>query len=216
MTWCIQSSIRFASAISMVTIGLAAQGCASSKLMVQSQPEGAEVSMRRGDLAPVRIGKTPLELSSGLAPGLFDDTVVIEIAKGGFQPQRFVIPRAAIAAQGKILASLQEDTLPLSCSLQGSASNELARGVAEAQALLVQKKADEAARILQELSMKFRNVSTVWALLGNAWYLQKDLRQALHAYNKALELEPDNHVTGRMVSKIKGILGSSRGLAGGD
>ena len=71
--------------------------------------------------------------------------------------------------------------------------------------LIKNKEYENAERSLLNLQTQFPNVATIHELLGNVYYLRKDLSKAYSSYKKALNLNPNNLDTTRMIQKIEGI-----------
>lgn len=71
--------------------------------------------------------------------------------------------------------------------------------------LIKNKEYDSAERNLLNLQTQFPNVATIHELLGNVFYLKKDLSRAYSFYKKAYALNPNNLDTTRMIQKIEGI-----------
>jgi tetratricopeptide (TPR) repeat protein len=191
---------------------LALGGCATSTLKVSSLPEGADVSIIAPDRAPVKIGKTPLEIESRNYPELFQDSVQVQVAKDGHSPLTVLVPRLPNGGTGRINLNLQQSELPKVCQNQSDSINLLAKGIADSASLVQRKKMDEAVRLLEDLSSKFGTVPVVHDLLGNVYYLQRNMDRALDSYRRSNKLNPNNIDTIRMIERIEQLQG--RGSAG--
>lgn len=191
---------------------LALGGCATSTLKVSSLPEGADVSIIAPDRAPVKIGKTPLEIESRIYPELFQDSVQVQVAKDGHSPLTVLVPRLPNGGTGRINLNLQQSELPKVCQNQSDSINLLAKGIADSASLVQRKKMDEAVRLLEDLSSKFGTVPVVHDLLGNVYYLQRNMDRALDSYRRSNKLNPNNIDTIRMIERIEQLQG--RGSAG--
>jgi hypothetical protein len=190
-------------------------GCASSTLSVQTNPEGAEVFVVKTGTPPARIGKAPVTLDRSLAPELFGENVELLIQKEGFVSTQVVVPRSTSVVTSKLNVLLKEIKLPESYTKIDVALNEVAKAVAEIQALIVRKKYPDAERRAREMASRFSTVSVFQLLLGNSLYMKKDMPGALQAYRKARELDPGQPETQRMISKISSMVGGAaeRGIA---
>jgi tetratricopeptide (TPR) repeat protein len=191
---------------------MALGGCATSTLKVSSLPEGADVSIVAPDRAPVKIGKTPLEIESRNYPELFQDSVQVQVAKDGHSPLTVLVPRLPNGGTGRINLNLQQSELPKVCQNQSDSINLLAKGIADSASLVQRKKMDEAVRLLEDLSSKFGTVPVVHDLLGNVYYLQRNMDRALDSYRRSNKLNPNNIDTIRMIERIEQLQG--RGSAG--
>lgn len=187
-------------------------GCATSTLKVSSLPEGADVSIIAPDRAPVKIGKTPLEIESRNYPELFQESVQVQVAKDGHSPLTVLVPRLPNGGTGRINLNLQQSELPKVCQNQSDSINLLAKGIADSASLVQRKKMDEAVRLLEDLSSKFGTVPVVHDLLGNVYYLQRNMDRALDSYRRSNKLNPNNIDTIRMIERIEQLQG--RGSAG--
>ena len=187
-------------------------GCASSSLRVNSSPEGADVSLIAKDRPPMKVGKTPFEIDSKNYPELFKDSMQVEVSKEGHSPLSVVVPRLPTGGVGRINLNLQATELPKVCQNQAESTNVLAKGIADAASLVSRKRLDEAARLLEELSSKYGTVPVIHDLLGNVYFLQKNLDRALDSYRRSNRLNPNNIDTLRMIERIEKVQG--RGSAG--
>ena len=196
----------------LLGLSLFSVGCATSTLRINSAPEGAEVSLISRDRTPVKVGKTPLEIDSRNYPELFQDSLQVEVGKEGFSPLSVIVPRLPSGGVGRINLNLQTAELPKVCQNQAESTNILAKGIADAASLASRKRLDEAARLLEELSAKFVTVPVIHDLLGNVYFLQKNMDRSLESYRRSNRLNPDNIDTLRMIERIEKIQG--RGTAG--
>ncbi len=196
----------------LMGISLFSIGCATSSLRVNSAPEGAEVSLISRDRTPVKVGKTPLDIDSRNFPELFQDSMQVEVTKEGFSPLSVVVPKLPVGGVGRINLNLQTAELPKVCQNQSESTNVLAKGIADAASLVSRKRLDEASRLLEDLSSKFGTVPVIHDLLGNVYFLQKNLDRALESYRRSNRLNPNNIDTLRMIERIEKVQG--RGTAG--
>jgi tetratricopeptide (TPR) repeat protein len=118
-----------------------------------------------------------------------------------------MIPRSTLGTEARLSLTLQETKLPATCSQADQIMNDLAQGVARAQYLIFKKDYEEAKSTLASLSNKYSTVAALDALLGNIYYLQKDLTTALTYYQRAQRLQPEDAETNRMIKRINEIHG---------
>jgi hypothetical protein len=185
--------------ISALLLAAGASSCGSSRIRFESEPEGATVLGVRPGNAPVKLGTTPVEVSTANHPEIFSGNAQVTIQKEGHESASFLIPRPALSSEARISVSLKGSSLPLACTQAETAMREVAEGVAYSQRLLLKKDYGEAKRSLE-----------LYDLLGNAHYLSKDLDAALTAYERSLELYPGNKETQRMIDKLKSIRGQGQ------
>jgi tetratricopeptide (TPR) repeat protein len=181
--------------------------CTTPRLAVQSKPDGADVYAIRGNQAPVKLGATPLNLTKDSNADLFSDGAEIRVTKDGFASQSVLIPKSSLQTSVDLNLNLQETKLPASCSQADQIMNDLAQGVARAQYQIFKKDYAEAKSTLNSLSTKYPGVAALDTLLGNIYYLDRDLSTALNYYQRAQRLQPENAETNRMVKRINEIHG---------
>lgn len=202
---------QFARSITLFGLAMTTSlvGCATSGLRVQSSPDGADVAISVGDQAPRKVGKTPMTLESTTVPELYRESLQMYVTKEGHQTVSVIVPRMPLGASGTINMSLSESALPRVCTSQLESANQLAKGIADSASLVHRKKLDEAARVLEDLAIKFGTVTVVHDLLGNVYYLQRNMARALDSYRRSFRLNPNNIETMRMIERIEKAQGRS-------
>jgi tetratricopeptide (TPR) repeat protein len=197
-----------------LTIGLAASGCGTSTLKVQTIPEGAQVELLHEDGSATKLGN-PLALTKEQSPDVFHANNEIRVSKDGYQPTSVLVPYSSLGEETRVNVALQEAKLPSSCSNQDVSLNEVGQKVAEAQRLIYKKDYIESRRILQSLAEQFPSVAIVYSLLGNGYYLEKNYPEALAAYRHALQLTPNDKSISHIIEKLVPVTGDKNGLPGG-
>jgi hypothetical protein len=211
----ISSSLRSISQTTSAALVLCTLGaCAGSTLRIESQPEGADVSVVRPGSSPQKLGKTPLDLDKGASGDLFNDSVQILVAKEGQQPQSVLLPRLKSQSDVRVMIDLNSGALPEVCVDQIKSLQEVAAGVANAQKQISKKDFSGAQAQLRALTIKHPKVAVLYDLLGNSYYLQKDLGGALEAYRRSREVQPGNPETQRMIDKISAIRSTGQAEGG--
>lgn len=203
------SSLKFKSSLLLLLFSV---GCASSTLRVNTAPEGADVVVTTRDRTPVKLGKSPIDIDSSTYPELFRESVQVEVSKEGHLPISVVVPRLPAGGIGRINLNMQGNELPKVCQDQNASANLLAKGIADAASMVNRKRFDDATRILEDLAVKFGTVSVIHDLLGNVYFLQRNLDRALESYRRSNRLSPNNVDTLRMIERIEKVQG--RGSAG--
>ncbi len=184
-------------------------GCAGSSMRIETFPEGAEVMLLRPGQTPVVLGSSPVTINQTANPEVFTGAAGVRISKAGFLPESVLVPQTRFSTTSVYSLKLQQVELPESCSRQGAAASDLARGVATVQGLIANKDYIQAESALRSLVNKFPDVSVLHDLLGNLYYIQKDVARALAAYRASNNLEPNNSQTTRMIDKLSVISGES-------
>lgn len=183
--------------------------CASPMVQIKSNPDGAEVFLRRDSEVAKKIGVTPFsDFSSSL--GIQGATTIqFEVKKPGFNQQTFVLPgsRFQTALNMSIdLESLSKDQAQ--CSESTQKMNEVAMTTAEILSLIQSKKFDRALTLTEAMMRDYPSVPVFQDLAGNIRYLQGDIAVALEHYLESQRLAPNNAKTERMIEKLKSIGGT--------
>ena len=181
--------------------------CASSTLNVESQPEGADVFVKFKDSNVRKIGTTPLNISESQLPH-GDDSYEITVSKDKFEKEKIVVTPSKFSRNIKVNVKMNtaQETVP---SITNKDLNELIRMTAFAQNALKSKDYDLAEKTLNSAIVKYPNIPTIYTLLGNSFYLRKDLDRALVHYKKSFELDPQNIETENIIKKIETLRGNS-------
>ncbi|MBP9674487.1 MAG: tetratricopeptide repeat protein [Bacteriovoracaceae bacterium] len=197
--------------------------CSSGSLLkVESSPEGADVYVVRAGQAPAKIGQTPLSLNDKLIPEIFDTEVTLLIEKAEHETQTVLLPKTTLKTKGRLFAVLNEKKKPeVPVEIEGNKdqtpqiniitsqdSNEIASSIARAQHLLAGRNYTEAEILLIQMTNKFPQIYVAHDLLGNVYYLKKDLLKAAKSYRRSLDIWPNNFETKKVYDKITKMLGS--------
>lgn len=180
--------------------------CASNgKVKILTNPEGVSVARISNGESQV-IGKTPFDVNSS---ELFENGSPIEhliLSKEGFEEKTIVITESRLGENYDI--SVKMNPIQISSLGEDSAlkQEKLAIGIAKANGLISKKRLDEAQIVLNGLIQEFDKVSVCHDLLGNIYYLKRDLKQAYFHYKKSLQLNPDKIETQQIVQKLKTII----------
>ena len=182
-------------------------GCASSELVVESDPAGADVTLVSMGGIQKKIGQTPLTVLPSTEPAAFLPDAQIRIGKEGYRTESFLLPPSASGSRSRIQAKLSDDAVSKTCEDSAKSITDATDAVAQIQKLIYARNYAEAERALNGFVVKFPAVPVFFSLLGNVYYLQKNLDKALDAYKRANQLQPQNLETSRMIDKIRGIRG---------
>jgi tetratricopeptide (TPR) repeat protein len=151
-----------------------------------------------------------VNLPEGVLKSIHGDTIQVKVTKEGYLPESMVIPKATLASRSNLHFKLTENTLSKACEQKLGAIEAVSRGIAKAQSLTAKKNYERAEAVLLELQEDYPSLSVVYDLLGNVYYLQKNLGKALMAYEKSHELWPNNLETERMIRKLERSVSGSR------
>lgn len=177
--------------------------CSTSNLRVESQPEGADVYVSVNGQTSKKIGVTPLNIQENqISAG--NEPFQLSIMKDGFVTEHILSPATLFSRNTNVQIKLRE-TNNSKQSLNDEILQKVSSQVAYAQSLIRSKDYESAERTLLGIVPQFPNVATFHELLGNVYYLKKDLQRAHSSYKKALDLNPSNTDTVRMIQRIEGI-----------
>jgi TolA-binding protein len=177
--------------------------CTTGNLRVESQPEGAEVYVAINGQTSRKIGVTPLSVpESQINSG--NESFQISILKEGYAPEHILAPATTFASSSNVQVKLKEQ-LNAKQAVNDEVLQKISSQIAYSIELIKNKEYDSAERSLLNLQTQFPNVATIHELLGNVFYLRKDLSKAHGYYRRAAILNPNNLDTTRMIQKIEGI-----------
>jgi len=205
------------------------QSCATGQLQLSSIPEDSSVQLisNRGEIKS--LGKTPVSMNMQQLFLNASDFAFIRVEKDGYHSQSFVIPRTALPSNHEISVSLEQKAeakvapvaevvppTPVAVELDKCAQlskenmTRLSKGVAVVQSLILKRDVEVAKVRLSNLIADFPYISVLYDLQGNIYYLQKNYSEAVLAYEKSLELEPENMETAFIVKKLRAQLGRTQ------
>ena len=172
--------------------------CSSnSELRVESNPAGADVIVIDNSKSPKKMGVTPLVLNRDNTPQLFNNPIQVNVSKDGYKSQSVFIPETSMHAQGQLVVQLNREEATL--------VNSTSAAVAEIQRLVFKKKYPEAERMLQDTLVKSPSVAVLHSLLGNVYYLEKNISRALESYRHAQALDPSNGEVEKLIQKLRAM-----------
>lgn len=193
--------------ILFIFVASAVIGCASADLKVTSTPDQADVFMTYEGEQPVKIGQTPLRLEERINGSSRGKYVTLSIKKDGYKTESILIPLNPIKSNIDVSIRLDESKLPESCQNQTAAVEKISKGIADTQSMVKSGNLSGAQTRLSALINEYPNITVLHDLLGNVYYIGKNLEGALASYERSLRLDPSNADTQRMVNKIREILG---------
>jgi tetratricopeptide (TPR) repeat protein len=176
-----------------------------SKVKITSSPEKAEVTVNTNDGETKTLGYTPLEVSGRDIYANSSRMSVVNISKEGFENQKIFIAQDSSQENYNINAKLKLKSEDLKSQDIKSRQEKLAKSIAVSSNLINSKKYDEAERILLTITQDYPFISVSYDLLGNIFYLRRDLKNALNFYERSYQLNPENNETKSMIDKLKGM-----------
>jgi hypothetical protein len=184
-------------------------GCATSSLTIQSNPAGADISVRKGDGSATKLGVTPLSITKETASDWMGDNVEISVSKDGYLPQTLLLPKFYWGAKEKLDVQLKDAPSLELAKQQEKVFNEIASGVAEVQHLLAKKDLVSSEQRLNILLNRFQSIAMLHTLLGNLFYMRHDFSKSLSEYKRAQQLQPEDIESKRMVEKLSTVVQGS-------
>lgn len=183
--------------------------CSSREIRISSAPDAAEVTLLKADRTEVSLGKTPILLQEKSNPEVFSDGALLKVAKNDFFPTSVALPKTFIPERSTFHVALKENPMGATCTASIDKFNDLAKGVAQAQTLTKRREYEQAESVLRGMAERFPGVSVVHDLLGNLYYLKRDVARALAEYRRSNEISPNNQQTLRMIEKLSSIRGEN-------
>lgn len=178
--------------------------CSSHELKISSEPKGAKVFIK-SDKEKTEIGITPMMLANEYKN---TDSYQFIIEKEGFLPQSVIIEKRSFNSEAEVFANLKKiETLEVQLNdpnVKGELQ-KVTRKVASIQSELMRHNYTNAENMSKDLLISYPYFAVGWNLLGNSYYLQNKQSEALSAYKKAIEFEPDNEDTKNLIQSIENI-----------
>lgn len=184
-------------------ISLFATEVLASKLVIKSQPEGAEIFVLSSG-KPVRLGATPYEADLGEVMNTYvkANSFVVELKKAGHNPYRLMVAKTE-DVDLELTANLELNETVSNIKEHDLLMNQLF----DVQKLVRGKNFKDALTKLDDLERKHPALSIIPELKATAYYMNKEVENALSLYRKAFALNPDNHDAYRMKVYLEKKLG---------
>lgn len=187
-------------------------GCAT--VTVRSLPPGAEVVLVSPAGTSKLLGKTPYDAKLGdIGGGRNDGPVVVQVKKDGFFEQNFVIPPLYMGRL-TIDASLKQVTTPAAAAAAAASSamgyadiNRLIRMTLLAERQIMQKQLAAALATALEIRKLNENITSSYEIEGAVTFIQADWQRSRVAWQRSLEINPENPDAAAMVRLIEQKLG---------
>lgn len=165
-----------------------------AKLVIKSQPDGAEIFITTNG-KPVRLGVTPYEanLTEVMSTYVKSSSFMLELKKQGHNPYRVLLAKTD-DVDLELTANLALDQAVSNIKEHDALMNQLF----DVQKLVRGKNFRDAIMKLDELEKKHPALSIIPELKATAYYMNKEVENALSYYRRAFALNPDNHDAYRM------------------
>lgn len=187
-------------------IGLVA--CASQgKMKFSSDPEGADVYVVEENGSERKLGATPLEVTGEDFKFSEQQVLDIRFKKSGFVSERVVVDSQSFDRSIDMHLKMKSVVSWHEAYQDPKASPylaDIASLAAEIQSAVMAKDFTNAEKLARVMISRYPHVSVGWTLMGNIYYIRKDVGQAIQAYRKALEIDPENNATKEVLSRLEG------------
>ncbi len=165
-----------------------------SKLVIKSQPEGAEIFISTNG-KPIRLGMTPYEanLTEVMKTYVKASSFLLEIKKPGHNTYRVLVAKTD-DVDLELTANLELDKAISNLKEHDLLMNQLF----DVQKLVRGRNFRDALIKLDDLEKKHPLLSIIPEMKATAYYMNKEVESALSYYRRAFALNPDNHDAYRM------------------
>ncbi|MGE0763084.1 MAG: tetratricopeptide repeat protein [Bdellovibrionales bacterium] len=177
----------------------------SSKFEVTTEPIGANVILITDSGSESSLGTTPMTIPEEIL-NRQDRLMRIQLAKSGFVKEQVVVDVVAVKARGKLHVNMTPMANWMEAYQDNNAQKyleDVAAMAAEIQGATVRGDFAKAERLGRAMVTRYPKLATGWSLIGNIYYLQKRMGDALDAYSRSLALNPDNQDTKSVIERIK-------------
>lgn len=192
----------------IITVGLISTSlvsCATGLTNIRSNPEGATVYVVQRNNQKIKVGLTPINIPSQQLNPNNEKSIQIKVEKEGYKEESYFVPRLMLSSYIDLSVQLSKEAEAPSCEQQTANTEKVARNIAQSMFFMQQKKYQKAETILNELINANPDISTLYDLLGNVYYLNQKIDLALDSYNRSLEINPNSTETQRIVNKLRAL-----------
>jgi tetratricopeptide (TPR) repeat protein len=179
-----------------------------SLVRIKTVPENAQIAVRTAEDEYKILGKGPLEISTQELYSLGSRMSLLQISKESYKSQSILIVQGRSPENYDLLVQLEKEVVDTKSDDVRARQEKLAKSLTHANNLLFLKRFNEAENLLKNIINDFPHISVAYDLLGNLYYLQKNMKSALLNYEKSFGINPENFETKRMIEKIKQITSS--------
>jgi tetratricopeptide (TPR) repeat protein len=185
---------------------LSLESSLAATLKIKTEPEGAEIYLINPSAQPVRIGQAPYEsnLDEFVNNFVKAESFLLEIRKAGHIPYRVLLARTT-QVNLELTANLELDpTLP-----KYKEHDLLMNQLFDVQKMIRTRNFKDAISRLDELEKTHPKLSIIVELKATAYYMNKEVENALSQYRRAFAINPENIDAYRMKVYLEKKLGVS-------
>lgn len=153
---------------------------------------------------PIKLGKTPLKLSSGDIEKLVGEnkTYILNVRKKGFDPYQILMVRT------KGVDTSLEVTLDINKEIKTAQKHDnLASALFDVQRLIRSNNFSDALKQLDNLEKEYEGFSIISEMKGLTYYMKKDINNALAMFRLAFSKNPENRDAYKMKVYLEKKLG---------
>jgi len=178
--------------------------CSSQKIIsIKSIPEGASVVLINGGKESKSLGVTPLEVLADEFRTKENSIAIVQLSKEQFEDSSLLLVADQLNGRYEININLKQKNRDTKVDDIQKRQEKLAQVLMTTGHQIYSKRYEEAKVKLLNLSQEFPYISVIYDVIGNFYYLQKDLKNALENYEKSSRLNPENAQTKTMIDKLK-------------
>lgn len=201
--------MRIFKEVTLIIWALLALGCsfAATKVDLTSEPKGAQVVLISSNGREDTVGETPLQLNQQNLRSGDQGMTRIKLNKEGFVTEQILLENLATGKQGSIHVTMK----PLANWSQAFVDEQanryltdVASTTAEIQGATIKGDYGKAESLARTLITRYPKLAIGWTLMGNIYFLQKRVSDALEAYQKSLTIDPSSQQTRDVIERIRG------------
>jgi tetratricopeptide (TPR) repeat protein len=188
--------IRIRSVLSIIG-GLLLSCCGT--LSIKSSPSSAEVYIVvSGKDEAKRLGPTPFQSKiSALSDYSNEGPITIQIKKDGYFTQSYFVPNlftASLSIDANLTQNIPSSYVEI---------NQVVSLAFQGERYVLQKRYDDATKIADDIRKINPNIAVAYHLMGTVHYLQNRLKDSRFAWQRAIELEPNDIEAKNMLAIVE-------------
>lgn len=173
-----------------------------SFIKVRTSPDNAQISVRTNDGNVKVLGKGSVEMNTQQFFSLGSRMAKLEVSKENYKTQSVFIIQGKSSESYEVFITLDKELEDAKSSEMRSRLEKLSKTLTRATSAIHSKKYSEAEIMLNNLVSDFPSVSVVYDLLGNVYYLQKNMKEALRFYQRSYQINPENVETKNIIDRL--------------
>lgn len=175
-------------------------------LRISTDPESSDVYILKTDGQQELLGSAPLVLTDKMQENLGSGVWRLGVGKKGFLREQLFLESKMFKEIGQIHVRLLPEANWSEAYQDSNAYkylNDVSSVTAEVQAATLRGDYGKAMTLANSLVTRYPKLSVGWNLLGNIYYLQKNIGKATESYQKALEVNPQDELAKSTLERLK-------------